>query len=129
MSHRVIAILILCMSVSAGRFAVHAQGKRRPVRAAATAKASQFRSMTAHELELLLSDIGSKNPKALERLTRDADFRHGQIENLKGLLAFASQAEKDGLAADPVNKQELENIRNEVIASIYDREAQKAKPA
>ncbi|MBK9768924.1 MAG: peptidylprolyl isomerase [Chloracidobacterium sp.] len=50
-----------------------------------------------------------------------------QLENLKQFLAFASQAKKEGLAEDANSKQELDNIRSEILAVNYDREVNKDK--
>lgn len=86
-----------------------------------------FSSITREEIEMLLADVAKTNPMILKRLAEDPKMKQQQIENLKQLLAFASQAEKDGLANEPTNKQELENIRAEIIAVNYDREVNKDK--
>lgn len=86
-----------------------------------------FRSISKEEMETLLADIATTNPKALERLAADPELKKKQIENLKQLLAFASQARREGMTSDPVNKQELENIRAEMLAVGYDREINKGK--
>ena len=90
--------------------------------------ALSFNSISRKEIELLLLDVVRTNPKVLERLAADPEMKKQQLENLKQLLAFATQAQRDGLAADPVNQQELENIRAETIAVNYDREINKGKP-
>jgi len=76
---------------------------------------------------LLLADVAKSNPMVLKRLAEDPEQKKKQIENLKQLLAFASQAQRDGLAADPSNRQELDSIRAEIIAVNYDREINKDK--
>ena len=86
-----------------------------------------FNSISREEIELLLSDVAKTNPMVLKRLNEDPAMKKQQIDNLKQLLAFASQAQKDGLADDPNNKQELDNIRAEIIAVNYDREINKDK--
>lgn len=86
-----------------------------------------FNSISREEVELLLSDVAKTNPMVLKRLSQDPEMKKQQIENLKQLLAFASQAQKEGLADDPSNKQELENIRAEILAVNYDREINKDK--
>jgi parvulin-like peptidyl-prolyl isomerase len=86
-----------------------------------------FNSISKEEIEILLADVANNNPKALERMANDPETRRLQIANLKELLAFASQAERDGLAAEPTNRQELENIGDEVLAVNYDRELNKDK--
>ena len=76
---------------------------------------------------MLLADVAKTNPMILKKLAEDPEMKKQQIENLKQLLAFASQAQKDGLASDPTNKQELDNIRAEILAVNYDREINKDK--
>ena len=92
-------------------------------------KAISFNSITKEEIESLLADVGKTNPKVLVSLAKDPEMKKQQIENLKQLLAFASQAQRDGMTADPINKQELENIRAEIVAVNYDREINKGKAA
>lgn len=80
--------------------------------------------ITKEEMELLLKDA---NPMMLKRLAEDPELKKQQVENLKQLLALASQAQKEGLANDPENRKELENIKNELIAVNYDKEINKDK--
>ncbi len=87
-----------------------------------THAAGNFNSITKEEVELLIQDVGKQNPAALKRLGEDPEMRKQQLDNLKQLLAFASQAQREGLANEQPNRQELENIRAEVIAVNYDRE-------
>jgi hypothetical protein len=87
-----------------------------------TQAAGKFNSITKEEVELLIKDVGKQNPAALKRLGEDPEMRKQQLDNLKQLLAFASQAQREGLANEQPNRQELENIRAEVIAVNYDRE-------
>jgi hypothetical protein len=89
--------------------------------------AGSFNSISREEIELLLADLGKVNPMVLKRFAEDPEMKKTQLENLKQLLAFASQAQKEGLANEPNNKQELENIRSEVTAVNYDREMNKDK--
>ena len=86
-----------------------------------------FNSISREEIEMLLADVSKSNPMILKKLAEDPEMKKQQIDNLKQLLAFASQAQKDGLAADPTNKQELDNIRAEILAVNYDREINKDK--
>ena len=88
---------------------------------------ASFNSISKSEIEMLLADVAKTNPAILKRLAEDPELKKQQIENLKQLLAFASQAQRDGLAADPTNKQELDNIRAEILAVNYDREINKDK--
>ena len=76
---------------------------------------------------MLLADVAKVNPMVLKRFAEDPEMKKKQLEDLKQLLAFASQAQKDGLTNDPSNRQELENIRSEVVAVNYDREINKDK--
>lgn len=86
-----------------------------------------FSGISKDELELLMADVAKSNPKVLERLAQDAEMRKSQIENLRQLFAYASEALSLGLTKEPINRQELENIRNEVLAVNYDREVNKDK--
>ncbi|MCV5073586.1 hypothetical protein OFB51_26715, partial [Escherichia coli] len=50
-----------------------------------------------------------------------------QLQNIKELLAFASEAQREGLANESPNREELGYIRAQVIALSYDREINKDK--
>lgn len=89
--------------------------------------AGSYNSISREEVEMLLADVAKVNPMVLKRFAQDPEMKKKQLENLKQLLAFASQAQKEGLAAEPNNKQELENIRAEVEAVNYDKEINKDK--
>lgn len=86
-----------------------------------------FNQITRPEIEALLADVAKTNPMVLKRLAEDPEMKKQQIDNLKQLLAFASEAQHEGLTADPTNRQELENIRAEILAVNYDREINKDK--
>jgi len=86
-----------------------------------------FSSISKEEVELLLADVAKTNPMVLKRFAEDPEMKKQQLDNLKQLLAFASQAQKEGLANDPTNKQELENIRSEVMAVNYDKHTNEGK--
>ncbi len=86
-----------------------------------------FNSISREEIEMLLADVAKSNPAILKKLAEDPEMKKSQIENLKQLLAFASQAQKDGMTADPTNRQELQNIKAEITAVNYDREINKDK--
>ena len=88
---------------------------------------ASFNSISREEIEMLLADVSKTNPMILKKLAEDPEMKKQQIENLKQLLAFASQAQRDGLADDPTNRQELDNIRSEILAVNYDREINKDK--
>lgn len=89
--------------------------------------AESFNSITKEEIEMLLADVAKSNPMALKRLAEDPELKKEQIDNLKQLLAFASQAQKEGFTAEAANRQELDNIRAEIVAVNYDREINKDK--
>ncbi len=89
--------------------------------------AASLNSITKEEIELLLSDLAKQNPMVLKRFEQDPQMKKQQLENLKQLLAFATQAQKEGLHNEPTTRQELENIRAEVIAVNYDKEINQDK--
>ena len=86
---------------------------------------TSFNKITKEEIELLLSDVAKVNPMVLKRFAEDPEMKKQQLENMKQLLAFASQSQREGLTNEPNNRQELKNIRSEVIAVNYDREMHK----
>ncbi|MEO5858214.1 MAG: peptidylprolyl isomerase [Pyrinomonadaceae bacterium] len=86
-----------------------------------------FSSISKSEVEMLLADVAKSNPMVLKRFKEDPEVKKDQLNNLKELLAFASQAQKEGLANESPNKDELENIRKEITAVTYDREINKEK--
>jgi len=86
-----------------------------------------FNSISKQEVEMLLADVAKSNPMVLKRFAEDPEMKKQQLENLKQLLAFASQSQKEGLTNEPNNRQELKNIRSEVVAVNYDREINKDK--
>ena len=86
-----------------------------------------FSSISKAEIEMLLADVAKTNPAILKRFADDPKLKKEQLENMKQLLAFASQALRDGLASEGANKQELESIKAEVLAVNYDREINKDK--
>lgn len=88
---------------------------------------ASFNSISKEEIELLLVDVQKTNPMALKRLAEDPENKKKQLEGLKQMMAFASQAKKEGLADETSNKQELDNIRSEILAVNYDREINKDK--
>lgn len=88
---------------------------------------ASFNTITKEEIEMLLADVAKVNPMVLKQFAEDPEKKKQQLDNLKQLLAFASQAQKEGLTNEPQIKQELENIRSEVVAVNYDREMNKDK--
>lgn len=89
--------------------------------------AGAFNSISKGEVELLLADVAKVNPMVLKRFKEDPEMKKEQLNNLKELLAFASQAQKEGLANESPNKDELKNIEAEVTAVTYDKEINKDK--
>ncbi len=81
-----------------------------------------FSGISQGEIDVLVADVAKQNPVALKRLGEDPKMRKEQLDNLKQLLAFASQAQIEGLANKSPNRQELVNIRQEVTATTYDKE-------
>ncbi len=86
-----------------------------------------FNSISKTEIEMLLADVAKSNPAILKRLNEDPKMKKDQLDNLKQLLAFASQAQREGLASDATSKQELDSIKAEILAVNYDREINKDK--
>ena len=131
MTNRAITILLLCGSLGAAAGpTVYSQGKRGPLpKPAVKPAAGYYSSITAGEMAILMDDIAATNPMLLKRLKEDPELRQQQLENLRQLLALATQAEKEGMAASPTNKQELENIRVEIVAASYDKALNKGKAA
>lgn len=80
--------------------------------------------ITAEDMQLLLKDA---NPMQLKALADNPEQKKKITENIAQLLAVASQARKEGITEDPNVKQELENIREVVTATIYDQKANKDK--
>ena len=87
--------------------------------------AVSFNSISREEIEMLLADVAKVNPMVLKRFAEDPEMKKQQLETIKQLLAFASEAQKEGLTNEPNNRQELRNIESEVIAVNYDRETHK----
>ena len=91
------------------------------------ASAASFNKISKEEVEMLLADVAKVNPMVLKRFSEDPELKKQQLENLKQLLAFASQSQREGLTNEPNTRQELKNIRSEVVAVNYDREINKDK--
>ena len=112
---------LLCASTSIGQNASVSNG-------CLYAQPTSFRSLSRGEVESLVKDLAASNPKVIELFKEDPELRADQLNNMKELLSFASQAIKDGLADDEINCGELLNIRDETIAAAYDKHLNKAKP-
>lgn len=92
-------------------------------------KTSDYSSISKEEVEMLIEDIAKINPLALRRLEETPELKKEQLDSLKQLLAFASEAQRTGLANKPINRNELRFIKDEVIAVNYDREMNADKGA
>ena len=80
--------------------------------------------VSKEDMALLLKDA---SPMQLQQLAASPDAKGKIAENIKQLLAVASQARKDGLDKDPNIAHELESIRSVITASLYDKEINKDK--
>ena len=121
-------LMTLCVLGLAGGSPVHPQrAKAKP--AAVKPTQPSFSRITQQELTVLLSDIAELNPQLLEGLREDAGLRSAQLDNLRQLFAFASEAMNLGIGDYPENRNELENIRLETTAVQYDRHLNKGKSA
>lgn len=80
--------------------------------------------ITKEDMTLLLADA---NPMQLQQLAADPEAKKKIAENIKQLLAVASQARKEGLANDPNVQRELESTRSIITASLYDQHINKDK--
>ncbi len=89
--------------------------------------ASSENGITKEEIELLLGDLAKDNPAFLKRFGENPEMKKEQLDNLRELFALASGARAEGYANEPENKQELENIKSQIIAVNYDREMNKDK--
>lgn len=116
----------LCCVIAVGGVFVNGQASDK-TRVSDHTLISSFNSISKEEVEILIADMAKTNPSALKRFAEDPELKKEQLANLKQLLAFASQAQKEGLTNDATNRQELENIRSETVAINYDREINKDK--
>ncbi len=80
--------------------------------------------VTKEDMALLLQDA---SPMQLQQLAASPDAKKKIAENIKQLLAVASQARKDGLADDPNIQRELESIRSIITATLYDKKINEGK--
>ncbi len=80
--------------------------------------------VTKEDMALLLKDA---SPMQLQQLAASPDSKKKIAENIKQLLAVASQARKDGIDKDPNIAHELESIRSIVTASLYDKKVNEGK--
>ena len=80
--------------------------------------------VTREDMALLLADA---NPMQLQQLAASPESKKKIAENVKELLAVASQARKEGMANDPNIKRELDSTRSIVTATLYDKKINEGK--
>jgi hypothetical protein len=80
--------------------------------------------LTKEDMAALLADA---NPMQLQQLSSNPEAKKKIAENIRQLLAVASQAKKEGLANDETVKRELESTRAIVTASLYDKHVNEGK--
>ena len=73
--------------------------------------------ITKEDIESLLRDA---NPVIVRRLAENPDLKKAQLENIRQLVAMALQALKEKDFIDDGVLSELENIRVETVARMYD---------
>lgn len=84
----------------------------------------EFSSFSKNEMETLLKGA---NPMVLKRLADDPKQKEQQIENLKQLLALASEAQKESTVNTITMRRALEFIDAAIWAQNYDQEINKDK--
>ncbi len=129
---RTLFVLIFTLSTSVAL--VDGQGKTLKVPIAPqSVKARQIpqrheilNRITREDMALILKDA---DPMQLKQLAANPKAKGEIAENLRQLLAVASQAGKEGLAEDPIVRRELENTRLIITASLYDKKINGGKGA
>lgn len=106
------AILVLCASLLFWKIRVGGHA------------GEELTRLTKEDMTALLADA---NPMQLQQLSSSPDAKKKIAENIRQLLAVASQARKDGMANDENVKRELESTRSIVTASLYDKFINKDK--
>ena len=81
-------------------------------------------TVSKEDMTMLLKDA---DPSQLQAISSNPEAKAKIAENIKQLLAVASQARKDGLDKDPNVATELESTRAIVTASLYDKQLNKGK--
>lgn len=81
-------------------------------------------SLSSEEMTTLVKDFP---PQQLKVLGENPEQKKELVNNIKELLAIASQAEKDGFADKPEIKDELKSMEASLYAVSYDRELNKSK--
>jgi hypothetical protein len=84
----------------------------------------EFSSLSKAEMEVLLKDA---NPMLLKRLTDNPEMKKQQVDNLKQLLALASEAQKDSSINTISTRRALDFIDAAIWAQSYDQEIHKGQ--
>jgi parvulin-like peptidyl-prolyl isomerase len=95
--------------------------KTRPLSTAELQKKYILTTLTQADIKLLLSEA---NPEVLKRFAADPELKKTQLKTLRELLAVGSAAVKSGII-DSLTARELENIRLEASATIFDQRLNK----
>lgn len=89
--------------------------------------AEPMNRITKEDFELLFAGAADANPMMLKRMGEDPELRKKQIENIRDMLALASEARREGVTKDLNIQREMKYMRAEVYASSYDSEINKDK--
>lgn len=85
--------------------------------------------LDAKDINLLLQSQAKGNPQQLAALNDNPEARKEVLEQLRGLLAQAAAARRAGVAEDPIVKAQMDLQEKILVASLYDTEQNKGKPA
>ena len=85
--------------------------------------------LTEEDLKLILQSEAQGNPQQLAALKNDPEQRKEILEGVKGLLAQAAAARREGLADDPKIKAQIELQGKIILARLYDQQKNEGKPA
>ncbi len=80
--------------------------------------------LSKSDMESILKDAP---PQALKRLADDPEQKKKALDDIKQLLALASEARREGLDKEPAMKTQLEFIGSQIWATSYDKEKNKDK--
>jgi parvulin-like peptidyl-prolyl isomerase len=110
----------LFLVLSSSPVPVNAQ-KTRPLTIAELQKKYIITTITKADIQLILKEA---SPATRKRLAEDPELKKSQAQNLRELLALGSAAVKSGIV-DSLTARELENIRTEISATVYDQRIKK----
>lgn len=86
--------------------------------------ANGWTKVSKEEMEMILKDL---NPQMIKQIAAQPDGKKKITDELKQLLAFASEARKTGLASEPGAVTQMDIMRAQITASFYDKESHKDK--